>query len=87
MDEKNRSENPPTDKLKDLRRRAEEIAADQPSDLENADRLIHELQVHRIELEMQNEELRNAHLELEEARDRYADLFDFAPIGYITVSE
>jgi PAS domain S-box-containing protein len=44
-----------------------------------------ELLVHQIELEMQNEELRQIHLELETARDQYVDLYDFAPIGYLTV--
>ena len=36
---------------------------------------------------MQNEELRRAQLELADARDRYADLYDFAPIGYFTIGE
>ena len=49
--------------------------------------LLHELQVHQVELEMQNEMLRKAQTELEATRDRYADLFDFAPIPYITVSD
>ncbi|WP_457551994.1 two-component system sensor histidine kinase NtrB [Desulfobacula sp.] len=49
--------------------------------------LIHELEVHQIELKMQNQELRRLHDELETARDTYAHLYDFAPIGYFTVSE
>lgn len=49
-------------------------------------RLRHELNVYQIELEMQNEALRKAHAEMEEARDRYADLYEFAPVGYLTIN-
>lgn len=52
----------------------------------NAEQMLHELQVHQIELEMQNEALRQAHIDLEDSRDRYFDLFEFAPIGYFTLS-
>ncbi len=50
-------------------------------------KLIHELQVHQVELESQNEQLRQAQIEATEAQEKYADLFDFAPVGYFTIDK
>jgi PAS domain S-box-containing protein len=49
--------------------------------------LIQELQIHQIELETQAEELRRAQLELEESRDKYIDLYEFAPLGYLMLTD
>jgi PAS domain S-box-containing protein len=89
-----------TDKKKSrgfsLRQRAEAITRHMLSDEANSDRFLspmeskkalHELRVHRIELEMQNEVLRDAQEALEESRDRYVDLYDFAPVGYLTLTD
>ena len=79
-----------------LRRRAEGIAREKafriPENIESlsveaARQMLHELRVHQIELEMQNEELRRAQTELNAARARYFDLYDLAPVGYCTLSE
>jgi len=72
----------------DLRRRAEELvqtANPETLSLEDARRLVHELQVHQIELEIQNEELRIAQRELETSRHKYSDLYEFSPVGLLTL--
>ena len=79
-------------RARNLRRRAEQTlhAKDAPApqelSLAQVRGMLHELQVYQIELEMQNEELRRAQVELEESRARYFDLYDLAPVGYVTLS-
>ncbi|MBF0463337.1 MAG: PAS domain S-box protein, partial [Magnetococcales bacterium] len=53
----------------------------------SVDELEHDVRVYQIELEMQNEELRRAHIELAISHDRYVDLYDFAPVGYFTLTD
>jgi PAS domain-containing protein len=77
------------DKL--LRQKAEEKLKQQPVkespilESDNA-KLLHELRVHQIELEMQNQELREANETAEQALKKYTMLYDFAPMGYFTLS-
>lgn len=58
-----------------------------PSTAADALAILHELQVHQVELEMQQEELRNSRVDLEAALSRQIDLYDRAPVGYLTVDE
>ena len=85
--------NLPSGDFIDLRRRAEDRAgsdkdsAREAPSPETTGRLLHELQVHEIELEMQNEDLRRTQHDLEVSRTRYFDLYDLAPVGYFALSE
>jgi PAS domain S-box-containing protein len=88
-----RPESQPADDSAELRRRAESSlgkrkpgAARPRTDAESL-RLLHEIEVHRVELELQNAELRGARDELEAALATYTDLYDFAPVGYVSVGE
>ena len=53
-----------------------------PAAATDPERMLHELQVHQIELEMQNTELQEARDRLETQLEKYTDLYDFAPVGY-----
>ena len=57
----------------------------EPSRQNPAERLVHDLRAHEFELELQNEQLRRAQAELSASRERYMDLYDFAPVGYFTL--
>jgi PAS domain S-box-containing protein len=83
---------PNPSKAEVLRSRAEEQLRRKPEDLADKSRaeiqaVVHELHVHQIELEMQNEQLRSAQEEIEASRERYVELYDFAPVGYLTVNK
>lgn len=54
---------------------------------EDVQKLVHELRVHQIELEMQNAQLAASQAEIEKSRKKYSDLFDFAPVGYLSIDE
>ena len=84
-----------TEPLSPLRRRAEKIVRErearlsekfEPLSPEEMARTVHELRVHQIELELQNEELRRTQTVLDTQLARYMDLYDLAPVGYVTVT-
>ena len=56
-----------------------------PEQNDEMKRLMHDLFVHQVELEQQNRDLQAVQQKLEESRNRYADLYDFAPVAYVTV--
>jgi two-component system cell cycle sensor histidine kinase/response regulator CckA len=75
-----------------LRETAEEKLSKSPDDRtpelkdKTSEEIIHELRVHQVELEMQNEELKRVQLESEESKKKYQDLYDLAPVGYFTLT-
>jgi len=81
----------PSPSAAELRRRAEAAVSGrggpdvEPLLLIDAQRMLHELQVHQIELEMQNDELQQSRNALAATAERYTDLYDFAPVGYVTL--
>ena len=81
-----------SDETSDLRHRAEEMLRKQLETLDmipsaDVQSIVHELQVHQIELEVQNDELRRAQQELAASREKYFDLYDLAPVGYVSLNE
>jgi PAS domain S-box-containing protein len=74
-----------------LRQKAEELLSRNPEitptlSTVEVQKLFHELNVHQIELQMQNEELRHAQEELAHSRDSFVELYDFAPVGYLILN-
>ncbi len=84
-------EKKPAEIAHELRQRAEDMIPkcknSQLPEQAEADRLLYELQVHHIELEMQNEELQRTQLELSDSHSRYRSLYDHSPIGYLTIGQ
>jgi len=81
---------PPEDQAAVLRHRAEAAVAKMTNPLRpgaDTEKTLHELLVHQVELEMQNEELRRLQASIDVERARYFELFDLAPVGYITLDD
>ena len=92
-----KKEPPPSENAAELRRRAEARLRTRqgnqrpelgdPKSETDPRRLLHELQVHQVELEVQHAELQEARGRMEALLEKYTDLYDFAPVGYFTVDE
>ena len=67
--------------------RDKSVAGDEHSSLSAYQEIIHDLQVHQTELAQQNEELLEMHAKLEESRAQYVDLYDNAPVGYLSLEK
>jgi len=82
----------PSKPISDLRRRAERQFRQQPAKIKRvadhaqAQRTLQELQIHQIELELQNEELRQTKAEVDMGLEKFTELYDFAPVGYFTLA-
>ncbi len=86
------SERNQTELLAEVRSKAELFINSHPVEQQNTsfddfERLLQELESHQIDFAMQSQELRHAQTEIEELRQRYLDLYDFAPVGYVTLNE
>ena len=87
--QKKSSTNPPslrTRAEKKLQRKTAPSTTSEKNAPEELKRIVHELEVHQIELEMQNEELIQARAEVDRLLDRYTELYEFAPVGYFTLT-
>jgi PAS domain-containing protein len=70
-----------------LRKQKKKLKTENPKLQADSQRLLHELQVHQVELEMQNGELQEARERMEVLLEKYTDLYDFAPVGYFSLDE
>lgn len=87
------TDEPPGSSIDELRRRAEQdprssaIVTPELKSASEIAQLIHELQVHQVELEMQNEELRTTQAQLQRSQAQYFELYELAPVGYLTLND